>query len=120
MMAFTRCKFGRKRRLVMAVTCVPIPPDFFDLPLRQMMLPFMGRLPVISQILDITILFFLNEREKLAAKPAVARIICRLPGAGFVPLRCGQCAGESENLRRRGISNTPRVFFSSSPDSRHP
>ena len=31
------------RRLVMAVTCVPIPPLFFDLPLRQMMLPFIGR-----------------------------------------------------------------------------
>jgi hypothetical protein len=39
----------------MAVTCVPIPPAFFALPLRQMMLPFMGRLPVSSQIRDITI-----------------------------------------------------------------
>ena len=31
------------RRLVMAVMCVPIPPLFFDLPLRQMMLPLIGR-----------------------------------------------------------------------------
>jgi hypothetical protein len=37
--------------------CVPIPPVFFALPLRQMMLPFMGRLPVSSQILAIRILF---------------------------------------------------------------
>jgi hypothetical protein len=33
-----------------------MPPLFFDLPLRQMMLPFMGRLPVNSQILAIKIL----------------------------------------------------------------
>ncbi|MNC90773.1 hypothetical protein D3C83_69150 [compost metagenome] len=37
-------------RLVMAVMCVPMPPLFFDLPLRQMMLPFIGRVPVNSQI----------------------------------------------------------------------
>jgi hypothetical protein len=41
----------------MAVMCVPIPPLFFDLPLRQMMLPFIGRLPVNSQILAIRILY---------------------------------------------------------------
>ena len=39
-----------KRRLVMAVMCVPMPPCFLGLPLRQMMLPFIGRLPVNSQI----------------------------------------------------------------------
>src|SRR6185503_3832688 len=33
-----------------------MPPDFLDLPLRQMMLPFIGRLPVSSQILAITCL----------------------------------------------------------------
>jgi alpha-L-fucosidase 2 len=48
----------------MAVTCVPIPPAFFALPLRQMMLPFMGRLPVNSQIRAITITFDSKEREK--------------------------------------------------------
>lgn len=39
-----------KRRLVMAVTCVPMPPFFLALPLRQMMEPLMGPLPVNSQI----------------------------------------------------------------------
>lgn len=38
------------RRLVMAVTCVPMPPFFLALPLRQMMEPLMGPLPVNSQI----------------------------------------------------------------------
>src|SRR4051812_43558246 len=65
-----------KRRLVMAVTCVPIPPDFFDLPLRQMMLPFMGRFPVNSQIFDITISFE-KEPVKLPVISRVARIISR-------------------------------------------
>src|ERR1044071_1458319 len=37
----------------MAVTCVPIPPLFFDLPLRQIILPFIGRFPDNSQILAI-------------------------------------------------------------------
>jgi hypothetical protein len=41
----------------MAVICVPMPPVFFDLPLRQIMLPFIGPLPVNSQILAIQILF---------------------------------------------------------------
>jgi len=36
------------------VMCVPMPPDFLALPERQMMLPFIGRLPVNSQILAIT------------------------------------------------------------------
>jgi hypothetical protein len=40
--------------------CVPMPPDFFDLPERQMMLPFIGRLPVNSQMRDIK--FFLKLR----------------------------------------------------------
>ena len=34
----------------MAVMCVPMPPYFLALPLRQMMLPFIGRLPVNSQM----------------------------------------------------------------------
>jgi len=41
-MALTRCRFGRKRRFVIAVTCVPMPPFFLALPLRQMWLPLMG------------------------------------------------------------------------------
>jgi len=45
-----------KRRFVMAVTCVPMPPLFLALPLRQMMLPLIGPLPVNSQILAITII----------------------------------------------------------------
>lgn len=44
------CKFGRKRRVVMLVTCVPMPPLFLDWPLRLMILPLVGRLPVIAQI----------------------------------------------------------------------
>src|SRR6516164_7964620 len=34
----------------MAVMCVPMPPCFFGLPLRQMMLPLRGPLPVNSQM----------------------------------------------------------------------
>ena len=34
-MILTRCRLGRKRRLVMAVMCVPMPPFFLALPLRQ-------------------------------------------------------------------------------------
>ena len=44
------CKFGRNRRVVMLVTCVPMPPLFLDWPLRLMILPLVGRLPVIAQI----------------------------------------------------------------------
>src|SRR6476469_880855 len=39
-----------KRRLVIAVTCVPMPPFFLALPLRQICDPLMGPLPVNSQI----------------------------------------------------------------------
>jgi hypothetical protein len=53
-----------KRRFVMAVTCVPIPPLFLDLPLRQMMLPFIGRVPVNSQILAIEIPVKNKNRRK--------------------------------------------------------
>jgi hypothetical protein len=35
---------------------VPIPPDFLALPERQMMLPFIGRLPVNSQMRAIKFL----------------------------------------------------------------
>src|SRR5207302_8742601 len=56
--ALTRWRFGRNRRLVMAVTCVPMPPCFLGLPLRQMMLPFIGPLPVNSQIRSINSFVF--------------------------------------------------------------
>src|SRR5579862_3964459 len=74
MRALTRWRLGKNRRFVIAVTCVPIPPDFLALPLRQMMLPFIGRFPVTSQILAITI-SFQKEPKKLPVKMAVARII---------------------------------------------
>jgi hypothetical protein len=41
---------------------VPMPPDFFDLPERQMMLPFIGRLPVNSQMRAIN--SFVKSREE--------------------------------------------------------
>lgn len=69
-----------KRRLVIAVTCVPIPPDFLDLPLRQMMLPFIGRLPVSSQIFAIKSLSQKRSREHTSenfpCKPLSERFGC--------------------------------------------
>lgn len=50
----TRCRFGRNLRLVVLVTWVPMPPLFLDWPLRWMMEPVVGRLPVIAQILAMT------------------------------------------------------------------
>src|SRR5881397_1935566 len=72
MSAFTRCKFGRKRRLVIAVMCVPMPPCFLGLPLRQMMLPFIGPLPVNSQILAITHALFQGQEGSDPARPRQA------------------------------------------------
>src|ERR1043165_1235620 len=60
MTAFTRCKLGMNRRLVMAVTCVPMPPFFLALPLRQICEPLMGPLPVNSQIRAIKL--FVQKR----------------------------------------------------------
>jgi hypothetical protein len=47
----------------MAVMCVPIPPDFLALPERQMMLPFIGRLPVNSQMRDIKFISLKSRKE---------------------------------------------------------
>src|SRR5882672_5850201 len=58
----------------MAVTCVPMPPTFLALPLRQMMLPFIGRLPVNSQIRAITILCS-KGAQKVAIQRDVASVI---------------------------------------------
>src|SRR5438876_10100034 len=63
MSALTRWRFGRNRRLVIAVTCVPMPPCFLGLPLRQTMLPFIGPLPVNSQNLPINALFLVEDRR---------------------------------------------------------
>src|SRR6185436_10435311 len=71
MRALTRCRFGMKRRLVIAVMCVPMPPFFFALPLRQIWLPLMDPFPVSSQILDIKFLLF-QERVKVAISRDVA------------------------------------------------
>jgi hypothetical protein len=46
----------------MLVTGVPMPPLFLDCPLRLMMLPLTGRLPVIAQILAM-ISSWLKGRE---------------------------------------------------------
>src|SRR5436190_19417517 len=60
----------------MAVTCVPMPPFFLALPLRQMMLPFIGPLPVNSQIRAIGIPFFNQEAMKVTIGAALASMIC--------------------------------------------
>src|SRR6185437_8573405 len=66
-----------KRRLVMAVTCVPIPPAFLALPLRQIMLPFIGRLPVSSQILAITNFLSKGARETTSEIIGCKDYFCR-------------------------------------------
>src|ERR1022692_2614900 len=58
----------------MAVTCVPMPPCFFGLPLRQIMLPFIGPLPVNSQRRAIKFLFLFKEPETVAPASRVASI----------------------------------------------
>src|SRR6185436_8841859 len=63
MSAFTRWRLGMNLRLVIAVMCVPMPPCFLGLPLRQMMLPLRGPTPVSSQILAIIILFQIKAAE---------------------------------------------------------
>src|ERR1041385_3029384 len=84
----------------MAVTCVPMPPCFFALPLRQIMLPFIGPLPVSSQILAIT-QFQFKEREKLTAICGVASSISH------------------ESVSREG-SEGFKTLFPFAPLARHP
>ena len=69
------------RRFVMAVTCVPMPPDFFDLPLRQMMLPLMGPFPVNSQILAINSVVSIQGARKVATKYVLASIFQKFVGS---------------------------------------
>src|SRR5436309_1596238 len=61
----------------MAVMCVPMPPLFLALPLRQMMLPFIGPLPVSSQNLAIQFLFSFKQRRKYHPQ-AWLQELCRL------------------------------------------
>src|SRR5439155_16247284 len=72
----------------MAVMCVPMPPCFFGLPLRQMMLPFIGPLPVSSQNRAITSCF-LQGAEKVAIPPVPASTICGrfLSNGSSIPLQ---------------------------------
>src|SRR5439155_25616342 len=78
--ALTRWRFGRKRRLVIAVTWVPIPPCFLGLPLRQMMLPLIGPLPVNSQIRAITnpVLKQGRSEEHTSELQSRGHLVCRL------------------------------------------
>src|SRR5690606_901714 len=71
-----RCRLGRNLRGVTLVTCVPMPPLFLLCPLRLMMLPLVGRLPVIAQILAMT-----SVVKRVASKgfePAEARGISNI------------------------------------------
>src|SRR5438477_7724302 len=102
MSAFTRWRFGMNLRLVMAVMCVPMPPCFLGLPLRQIILPLIGRFPVNSQILAIRSLinrqqgsgFHLWRKAYLliGAGPAVSQKTTRK--ALFVLIAASACAAK--------------------------
>jgi hypothetical protein len=66
----TRCKLGRKVRLFTLTNCKPMPPDFLLMPLRMIIPPLRGRLPVIAQILDMGTL--LGKERKHHEKPLTA------------------------------------------------
>jgi hypothetical protein len=55
-----------------------MPPTFFALPLRQMMLPFIGPLPVSSQNLPIQFLFFFYVGDRVSGALWVARTLERV------------------------------------------
>src|SRR6058998_2188682 len=101
-MALTRCRFGRKRRLVMAVTCVPMPPSFFALPLRQMMLPLIGPLPVNSQIRAIA---FLLVTQSTSGKPNNPAHPCKHDLAAFFLDRRQRFRREIAQKIARGTAN---------------
>src|SRR5579884_705531 len=98
MSALTRCRLGMKRRLVMAVTCVPMPPFFFALPLRQMWLPFIGPVPVISQNFDIKFLIFQKERRTYQSKTQLQALF--LPKLPF----------KAESLSRNSLPRKYRIL----------
>src|ERR1035438_7873080 len=76
--------FTRNLRLVIAVMCVPMPPVFLALPERQIMLPFIGRLPVNSQMRAIKFLLLRaakNTSEFLGDKFFFRKFCVPLPRA---------------------------------------
>src|SRR5262245_25106978 len=59
----------------MAVICVPMPPAFLALPLRQIMLPFIGPFPVSSQTLAITLAFLDQRGRTIPASFYMTRVL---------------------------------------------
>jgi hypothetical protein len=70
------------RRLVMAVMCVPMPPTFLALPLRQIILPFIGPLPVNSQNLPIKCLSLIKARAMYQGMPELQAIFPKMQTSG--------------------------------------
>ncbi|SPE50628.1 exported hypothetical protein [Verrucomicrobia bacterium] len=90
---------GKNRRLVMAVMCVPMPPLFLDLPLRQMMLPFIGPLPVNSHFLAIQFDSFLSQKSaQLSA--------CPPPGERRLRLKLETIVGRKPAVKGTFISSS--------------
>ena len=102
------------RRLVIAVTCVPMPPFFLALPLRQMWLPLIGPVPVNSQILAINH-FPSKGTEKVAIQRPLASsfsvILDILPMALAWPDREARRWHECRSLLRLMSGWTLRVEF---------
>src|ERR1700743_3074798 len=72
-------RFGWKTRGVLAVTCIPIPPFFFALPLRRILLPRTGLAPVISQSRDMTFSLF-DEQHVAGALDFLRELAVHLGG----------------------------------------
>src|SRR6188474_2525707 len=103
--AFTRCRFGMKRRLVIAVTCVPMPPFFLALPLRQMWLPLMEPLPVNSQIRAIKF-----QSQKLRAQKVAACILVARSYLGMAAANLKRChRGKLPFAQRHGMAYSRHV-----------
>src|SRR4051812_33808774 len=88
-----RWRLGKKRRLVIAVTCVPIPPFFFALPLRQMWLPLIGPFPVNSQILAINVV---KRAQTIMVARALSRVMFDFPI--FSERSCGLSGAHTDAL----------------------
>ncbi len=54
--ARTFCKLGRKRRRVMPVVFLPIPPDFFERPRRAIEFPTIGFFPQTAHVFNVLFL----------------------------------------------------------------
>src|SRR5260221_8936449 len=85
-------RFGWKTRGVLAVTCVPIPPFLFALPLRRMLVPCVGIAPVISQSRDMGILRLFNEKHVTGALDFLGQLAVHLRG------HAGDAAREDASL----------------------